>query len=985
MILCAFLSVNAQSSIDDAVQSASGNHEQKYVGTWRHNTTSPSFWNSTLSYSNQTDAYIMLTFVGIRVSWTAEKKNTHGIVAVSLDGGPEQMIDLYSATQDLTSVYTSPSTLEQGTHTLKIRVTGTKNSSSTGFYIVHDVFSITQYVDPVCHGDFVLSSQAEVDAFSCTEVIGSLMISGDDITNLNSLSALRKVTGNFFIMNNSKLQTLDGLSALDSVTVDLLITNNTLLSNINALSSLNSAGGVILDGSKLSNLDGFSSLEKIEGPLYIANNNDLLDITGFSSLRSIGGLRIENNMNLNNISGFDNLTTAGQIDIVNNPKLGGINGFSSLVNIESENRVWFGNRGDLLIEGNDALTNIQGFLALASVQQVIRINRNNQLSNLDGFPSLRSASGFILSDNSTLSTVNGFNQIDSMSGPLIIENNYKLTDINGFSSLKSADYMIIGDNFSLTNLDGFSSLAKLFDGTSNGGELNIRNNSNLNSINGFVNLTTVSGIGIDNNPKLVYIKGFNSLLTIKNVFGDVHGTPGYLSISENVALTNLQGFLGITYLGGLRIYGNNSLPNLDGLSNLSKIGVGFGLTISNNAVLESVDGLSALKDIEDQGAPLFIDVTQNPLLTHCCGLHSLLERLADLYTLESLISVGLVQIFENGGCTVEDITACGPQKLSKFTLIELLTGDVLKVINSDSVTVDLADPDFSRWAIKGNTFPAQVGSVEFIFDNKIKYTDNEFPYTFSLSKLKLGSNTIKADVYSESDKKGKMGIGRSVAITVINSAAVVSFDVVNTSGNLLMNLHDGDKINTNDPAFQSFSIQANTGTQQVSNVKFWLNNRLFRVENVAPYALNGDVNGVYNPWNAKPGAYTLAAIPYVKVEGKEYAGKPLKIDFKVVSENIDSARQFAVNSNVETPSQQSDAAAVSVYPIPVETELRVKIDDQVGKDAILTIRNIQGHAVYTDFYSKSQNINMLNMQPGIYFLQVVGNSGFNRVVKFIKK
>jgi hypothetical protein len=43
-----------------------------------------------------------------------------------------------------------------------------------------------------CQGDVSLSSQAEVDAFSCVEVTGFLIIEGDDITNLDGLSECGK-------------------------------------------------------------------------------------------------------------------------------------------------------------------------------------------------------------------------------------------------------------------------------------------------------------------------------------------------------------------------------------------------------------------------------------------------------------------------------------------------------------------------------------------------------------------------------------------------------------------------------------------------------------------------------------------------------------------------------------------------------------------------------------------------------------------------
>lgn len=47
----------------------------------------------------------------------------------------------------------------------------------------------------VCEGDFALLSQADVDAFDCTEVTSNLLISGDDITDLGSLSSLTAIGG----------------------------------------------------------------------------------------------------------------------------------------------------------------------------------------------------------------------------------------------------------------------------------------------------------------------------------------------------------------------------------------------------------------------------------------------------------------------------------------------------------------------------------------------------------------------------------------------------------------------------------------------------------------------------------------------------------------------------------------------------------------------------------------------------------------------
>lgn len=847
---------------------------------------------------------------------------------------------------------------------------------------VQDIFAGGSIIVRICDGEIVLTHQAEVDAFTCTEVSGNLRISGDDITNLNGLSSLKKVGGNFFFQNTSNLKTLDGLSALDSVTGSLYIIDNHALTNINGLSSLKSVGSVnVIGNSGLTNLDGFSSLSEIKnGGMYISNNANLVDISGSSSLRSSNGsVIVENNGDLTNISGFNNLVTLQEITISGNPKLCAIKGFNSLVTIKGENNFPYLYPDDLTIEGNNSLADIQGFLALTSVNN-IRIINNDRLSNLSTFSSLKSVSGdILLSDNAQLSTLNGFNYVDSIAGDLRIENNYKLTDLTGFSSLNSAGDLMIRNNFNLTNLDGFLSLTKLYSGNFNDGNLLIEFNQNLNNISGFNNLDSLGGVSIYDNPKLVSVSGFASLVAIKNTPGEVHGVPGGLFIGLNDDLTDIQGFSALTYVGSLSINGNNSLTTINSLSNLTRLGAG-GLDILNNAALENLDGLSAIREIYSvTGGPIFVNVTQNPSLNSCCGLRPLLELLGvtepNFY----------VQISENGsGCTVEDILVCGPQKISKFSVINLRNGQEVFSFYNDSVTVDLAHPDFRNLAIQANTFPEQVGSVEFRFDDKIKHTENVLPYTFTLPHhLKVGAYTITADVYSEAHKKGEKGIGRMATIIIIRSVAVVSFDIVNTSGKFVRRLNEGDVIDINDRMCKGTTIVANT-TGQIGSVKFDLNNQFHNVENAFPYTLTGDNGTYFTPWTPQACQYTLTATPYSLPKASGDAGKPLTIHFSVVEKNHAGDRRIATNGPDEKIRQEHIVPDVKLYPVPVDDELHVKIDDLAGGKAVVTIRNVQGLTVYQDSYSKSQNINTLHLQAGVYFLQVVGNGGFQKVVKFIK-
>jgi trimeric autotransporter adhesin len=135
-MLCLTTFASAQTIVDDAVQ-GTGSNQHNYVGSWVHGVNVSSFYKGTLSYSSVANAYVTLTFVGARAEWYTEKKSTHGIVAVSIDGRSETMVDLYSDTEQHSLVYVSP-LLTYGTHIFKIRVTGTKNPASSNYYAIHD-------------------------------------------------------------------------------------------------------------------------------------------------------------------------------------------------------------------------------------------------------------------------------------------------------------------------------------------------------------------------------------------------------------------------------------------------------------------------------------------------------------------------------------------------------------------------------------------------------------------------------------------------------------------------------------------------------------------------------------------------------------------------------------------------------------------------------------------------------------------------------
>ena len=96
----------------------------------------------------------------------------------------------------------------------------------------------------VC-ASLTLTTQAEVDAVSCSSVTGDLSISGPDITDLSPLSSVTSVGGDLDIQSNHALTNLDGLGGITSVGGFLTLLNNDALTNLDGLAAVTSVGQLL--------------------------------------------------------------------------------------------------------------------------------------------------------------------------------------------------------------------------------------------------------------------------------------------------------------------------------------------------------------------------------------------------------------------------------------------------------------------------------------------------------------------------------------------------------------------------------------------------------------------------------------------------------------------------------------------------------------------------------------------------------------------
>jgi O-glycosyl hydrolase len=142
-----------------------------YAGTWGYSAQNGAYGNDN-HYSNTADSYYEVSFTGNKAQVFAARDTNAGIAGISVDGEPETLVDCYSAGRKDQSLIFSAGGLSNGAHTLKVRVTGTKNESASDCFI---------------NADKVLVVSNDQGTTSYIPVIRSL-IPGDGILVLNYTS-----------------------------------------------------------------------------------------------------------------------------------------------------------------------------------------------------------------------------------------------------------------------------------------------------------------------------------------------------------------------------------------------------------------------------------------------------------------------------------------------------------------------------------------------------------------------------------------------------------------------------------------------------------------------------------------------------------------------------------------------------------------------------------------------------------------------------
>lgn len=204
-----------------------GLNQFNYSGNWGYyNAQSGAYQNDNHWSSTTNDSYTF-QFSGQQVRVYASKAPNGGIAAFSIDNGAETYFDNYAATRVDDVFLFATATLGNGTHTLKVRVTGLKNAASTGYNIAADRIDVVGAGSQVGQGIYKIvnvNNGLDLEVNSASQADGGTVDTYTDVSGANNehWNLMAVGDGSYRIVNvNSGLDLeVSGSSTSNGGTVD---------------------------------------------------------------------------------------------------------------------------------------------------------------------------------------------------------------------------------------------------------------------------------------------------------------------------------------------------------------------------------------------------------------------------------------------------------------------------------------------------------------------------------------------------------------------------------------------------------------------------------------------------------------------------------------------------------------------------------------------------------------------------------------------
>lgn len=314
---------------------------------------------------------------------------------------------------------------------------------------------------------------------------------------------------------------------------DLVIDDSVVADDVRCIRSVQ---GVL----RVSGTTGWTDLAPLanletSGGLAVVNNAALVTLEGLQGLqRVLGGIYINDNPQLQSISALASVSHLRDLVVSRNPSLLSVESLSGSPTFESEGAA----PGDLVIQDNDALVDLDGFLALAAWS----------------FPP---GAQLIIIENGNLADISGIAHLvggDMPGTRFDLRENPKLTSVAALSGITGLQDLLLTGT-ALESLDGLESLSYVE------GDLSFSGSTGITDLSVLADLESVG----------------NEL---------VIGSCSERTPQPNTALVSLDGLEGLWFVGyGLGVFGNPELLDISALQTLADGGGDFGVSFRMNPQL----------------------------------------------------------------------------------------------------------------------------------------------------------------------------------------------------------------------------------------------------------------------------------------------------------------------------------------------------------------------------------------------------------------
>ncbi|MBP9194191.1 MAG: T9SS type A sorting domain-containing protein [Saprospiraceae bacterium] len=698
----------------------------------------------------------------------------------------------------------------------------------------------------------IFTSQSQLNTFAienqgCFEILGDVLIRGNDITNLDPLNTIQSIKGNLRINDNPKLTNLNGLNTLKSIGGFLTVFNNSILISISDLNNLEyvDKGVSFSANNNLISLSGLENIKKTTS-LSIVTCHKISDLTPLQGMDSLGILSL-NDTYLDNLNGLNNLHHINQIEINGNSKLKSIASLNSIESITDYIR----------IKDNPELESISGLNNLKRVSNFVSIVNNSKLVDFTGLENLSEVKDLLIGFNSNLKNFNGLSSLTNIKGLFILNNNKTLKNLVGLEKLKSIESEFrITENDSIVNLIGCTELKSI-------GSVSISKNPILNSCEGMQNLTDVkTSLNIGENPKLQSCSEFNSLRRIEE---------GFVNIYKNPSLTHLDGFPLLEYIGGkLEITNNSKLASISGFNNLKEVSFGLVppetkyISISNNQKLISINGFQNLTKCNS------LNIDANNSLNVINGFYQLhkvselsLSGNSELEEIQSFINVtsGLKKIWISNQSLIS-ITGLRNIKADSIEYLYIRGNSNLKACNLKFICDFVQNHNQPDYYLSFNGDNCNLG-------NDLPFTKiNEYPAKNNLICIPYICNNSSLNVNLE----GSTCINGSMTIRAeVTGTAPINFNwhngtkedslifKVNSTNHITLITEDKEGCNNYiDTSFMGYDIET-PSIEITKETCYQCNDAAISVQsnNLESEILWADGDTLFNKVNLKPGIYSF--------------------------------------------------------------------------------------------------------------------------------